>query len=175
MIPVLERILLAVPVVALLIGTASLPGIAHAETLSSDTSTWPDDSPALPANDEAATEPQMPDGSFDIPEQTVVEREPSAAPISPPPIGDAVATWNYSLSTADLAKLREFRESRGRSSTSGGGNAKETTAPQATEDDSDGPAVVGLDAHERAAPHVGPVVRGGCLQAGKWRMRACVH
>lgn len=167
--------------VTLVVGLAVSTDVAHAETPPTGGVAWRADDPALPANDEASTEPQMPEGSFDIPSDVWVEPAPPVEPIGPPPIGDAVATWQGdSLSPEDLKALLESVTSTSKSSPSSGGIAGVTTQPPRT-GGGDGASSV-TKTYVKRAPfvrQVGGFVRGGCVtsgvpaKAGQLRSRAC--
>lgn len=142
---------------------------------------WRAADPALPANDEASTEPQMPEGSFDIPSDVWVEPAPPVEPIGPPPIGDAVATWQGgSLAPADLKALLESVTSTSKTAPSSGGIAGATTEPPRM-GVGDGASSV-TKTYVKRVPFVrqiGAFVRGGCVtsgapaKAGQLRSRAC--
>lgn len=167
-----SRVLL---VAAIVVVTAVLPQSAHAETLPTDTPTWSDDFPALPAEPVPPIEPQVPEGSFDFPDSPEPTASPTVVPITPPPIGDAVATWHYEMSPADREALRQFRLSWTRNSPSGGSDVDAPSTPYSTANGwSDGSEVTAAADAPPVARRTGPILRGGCLEVGRWLMRACV-
>ncbi|MBD8219820.1 hypothetical protein IFU40_14380 [Microbacterium sp. CFBP 13617] len=182
MLSVLRLVALSVATTfTLVVGLAVPTDVAHAETPPTGGVAWRADDPALPANDEASEEPQMPEGSFDVPSDVRVEPAPPVEPIGPPPIGDAVATWQGdSLAPADLKALLESVTSTSKSSPSSGGIAGVTTQPPRT-GEGDGAYSV-TKTYVKRVPfvrQVGGFVRGGCVasgvpaKAGQLRSRAC--
>jgi len=110
-------VLLVVTGGALVAGFAGATGTAHAEVLPTLAEAGEVGSPALPSIDETSTEPQMPQGLFDIPPQVVVDPAPSVEPIPPPPIGSAVATWQ---GNEELRAFIEAHRATSKSSSAGG-------------------------------------------------------
>lgn len=109
---------------ALVAGFAGPTGTAHAEVLPRVAEAGDVDSPALPSVDETSTEPQMPQGSFDIPPQAVVDPAPPVEPLAPPPTGSAVATWKSTLTPEDRKLIEETFRSTSKSSSAGGATTK---------------------------------------------------
>jgi len=154
-------VLFVVTGAALVAGFAGATGTAHAEVLPRSAEAGEVDSPALPSIDETSTEPQMPEGLFDVPPQVVVDPAPSLEPISPPPIGSAVATWQ---GNEELGAFAEAHRSTSKSS-SGGGTTTELPTEVA-------PAVGGegvvAPSVTKPIAHRAPFLRtaGGCVGRG---------
>jgi len=113
-------VLVVVTGAALVAGFAGPSRTAHAEVLPRVAEAGDVDSPALPSVDETSTEPQLPQGSFDIPPHAVIDPAPPVEPLAPPPTGSAVATWNYTLTPEDRKLIEETFRSTSKSSSAGG-------------------------------------------------------
>lgn len=161
---VLRLVVLFVATGALVVIVAAPTGAAHAEILPRVAEAGDVDSPALPSVDETSTEPQMPQGSFDIPPQVVVDPAPSVEPLAPPPIGSAVATWNYTLTPEDRKLIEETFRSTSKSSPVGGATTElpAQVAPEVGGQGAAAPSVIKPIA-QRA-----PFLRtaGGCVGRG---------
>lgn len=172
MLRTLRRVL---PVLAVVVVTTAFPQTAHAETLPTVTPTWSDGFSALPSQPVPPIEPHIPEGHFDFPDPPEPTAPPTAVPITPPPVGDAVATWHYEMSPADREALRQFRPSVKRSTSSGESDPGSTSTPYDEDDGwSDGSEVTAFVDPPPVIRRTGPILRGGCLEVGRWRMRACV-
>ena len=136
-------------------------GIAHAEVSPGDAEAGDIDSPALPSIDETSAEPQMPQGSFDIPPQVVVDPAPSVEPIPPPPIGSAVATWQGN------EELRAFAEAHRATSKSSSGTGATTQLPAEVAPAVGGEGAVAPSVSKPTAQRA-PFLRtaGGCVARG---------
>ncbi|MEZ3155338.1 PA14 domain-containing protein [Microbacterium sp. BWR-S6Y] len=92
----------------------------------------PDDAPALPSVDETADDPDLPSGSFDIPDTPdVIEPAEAPAAVERPPISDAVAEWEKrSVPTSGLRLTDESEDSTRFTSDSGSTVTRISSQPE---------------------------------------------
>lgn len=100
---------------AVLVGVAVPIDAARASTPLEETpAVTIDDAPALPSTDEQGGQPELPQGSFDIPAPVDAAEEPSQplAPVSPPEPAAAVGEWERrTVPTAGLEVVGESESS----------------------------------------------------------------
>lgn len=129
----------------------------------------PDDAPALPSVDETADDPDLPSGSFDIPDTPdVIEPTEAPAAVERPPISDAVAEWEKrSVPTSGLRLTDESEDSTRFTSDSGSTVTRISSEPERTQAEDgewvDVNTAVSRDGDEwRVKDHpLEPVFRGG--------------
>lgn len=119
--------------------TLALPAeVAHAETAPTtptESSVSDDNAPDVAPGNEPFTPPQIPEGSFDIPDAVVSPAPPSVEPIVRPPVGDAVATWRGSSPSPEvLDALRRSQSSKADHTSSSAESGEAMTKPQSTVD-----------------------------------------